>query len=187
MDIILLLCVAMHFLSKSTGIIDVFQRVEVANVSVDPGVVGGINDGDLDADEFKSQVLNNQTQVGALGYGVKFANNVTFPALHPQGLSMARIDYAPKGLNPPHTHPNVTELLFLAQGSLLVGFIEPINNTLYQQNLYAGELFVFPRGVVHFQLNVDRDHPATAICAFNSEYPSMSQVSGTTLSFDPLN
>lgn len=177
----------MALLSTSMATMNVVERVEMLEGSIKPMVVGGVSAKGLDAEDFKSKVLSNESSVGSLGYGVTFANKKTFPALHPQGLAMARMDFAPKGLNPPHTHANVTELMFLAEGSLLVGFIEPKNNTLFQQTLYAGELFVFPRSVVHFQLNVDKEHSAIAISAFNDEYPSLSQVTGTTLSFEPHN
>ncbi|KAH8941627.1 hypothetical protein BDL97_14G052600 [Sphagnum fallax] len=36
---------------------------------------------------------------------------------------MARLDFAQGGLVPPHTHPRATEILFVVEGSLLVGFL----------------------------------------------------------------
>ncbi|XP_073263908.1 putative germin-like protein 2-1 [Populus alba] len=36
---------------------------------------------------------------------------------------MARIDYAPWGLIPPHSHPRATEILTVLEGRLLVGFV----------------------------------------------------------------
>lgn len=33
------------------------------------------------------------------------------PALNTLGISLARVDFAPKGLNPPHTHPRGTRSL----------------------------------------------------------------------------
>jgi len=36
-------------------------------------------------------------------------------------VSLSRIDYAPGGLNPPHTHPRATELVFVLYGTLDVG------------------------------------------------------------------
>ncbi|XP_048596561.1 germin-like protein subfamily 2 member 2 [Brassica napus] len=44
------------------------------------------------------------------------------PGLNTLSVSLARIDYAPGGLNPPHTHPRTTE------GELEVGFITTKNN-----------------------------------------------------------
>ncbi|XP_027349119.1 germin-like protein subfamily 1 member 7 isoform X4 [Abrus precatorius] len=42
------------------------------------------------------------------------------PGLNTLGISLARIDFAPKGLNPPHTHPRGTEGLIHFQ--LNVGY-----------------------------------------------------------------
>ncbi|KAL0460041.1 UNVERIFIED_CONTAM: Germin-like protein 9-3 [Sesamum latifolium] len=66
----------------------------------------------------------------------------------------------------PHP-PRSAELLFLAQGSLEVGFVDTTNK-LYTQTLQAGDVFVFPKGLVHFQYNADAKTPALAISAFGS-------------------
>ncbi|XP_077220283.1 putative germin-like protein 2-1 [Tasmannia lanceolata] len=44
-----------------------------------------------------------------LGSKVTPVNVVQIPGLNTLGISMARIDFAPYGLNPPHTHPRATE------------------------------------------------------------------------------
>ncbi|PNX87776.1 germin-like protein subfamily 2 member 4-like, partial [Trifolium pratense] len=36
--------------------------------------------------------------------------------LNTLGVSLSRIDYKPKGLNPPHTHPRATEIVFVLEG-----------------------------------------------------------------------
>ncbi|CAI8594527.1 unnamed protein product [Vicia faba] len=38
--------------------------------------------------------------------------------LNTLGISLARIDFAPRGLNPPHTHPRATEILIVLEGTL---------------------------------------------------------------------
>ncbi|CAL9031778.1 unnamed protein product, partial [Prunus brigantina] len=43
--------------------------------------------------------------------------------LNTLGISLARIDFAPNGLNPPHTHPRGTEFLIVLEGTLYVGFV----------------------------------------------------------------
>ncbi|KAL9248529.1 Germin-like protein, partial [Drosera capensis] len=48
----------------------------------------------------------NNTQ----GSVVTGANVEMIPGLNTLGVSLARIDYAPGGLNPPHTHPRATEI-----------------------------------------------------------------------------
>ncbi|CAN1171320.1 Germin-like protein 9-3 [Linum perenne] len=58
------------------------------------------------------------------------------------------------------------ELLFLARGSLKVGFVDTANK-LYTQTLQLGDMFVFPKGLVHFQYNVGKV-TAVAFSAFGS-------------------
>ena len=40
------------------------------------------------------------------------------PGLNTLGIALARIDFAPKGLNAPHTHPRGTEILIVLDGTL---------------------------------------------------------------------
>jgi quercetin dioxygenase-like cupin family protein len=84
-------------------------------------------------------------------------------------MSMSRVDYAPWGVNPPHTHPRATETIFVLEGSLDVAFVTTGGN-LFASTVCKGELFVFPRGLVHFQRN-NGGAPAVAISAFNSQLP----------------
>ncbi|KAH7430711.1 hypothetical protein KP509_08G010800 [Ceratopteris richardii] len=155
--------------------IRVFDNFKVLNNSVHERSATGFG-----ADYFMSRVLNKtadmQTAAAADGVGcvVVVADSGDFPALTPHSLSMARTLFAPKGLYPPHVHPTATELVYVAEGSLLAGFIDPVNNSIYQQSLYNGELFFFPRGVLHFLLNVNADRLAITISVFNDSHASMS-------------
>lgn len=45
------------------------------------------------------------------------ANVEKVPGLNTLGVSMSRIDYAPNGINPPHTHPRATEIIFVLEGT----------------------------------------------------------------------
>ncbi|CAK9858175.1 unnamed protein product [Sphagnum jensenii] len=94
-----------------------------------------------------------------------------FPGLNTLGISMARLDFAHGGLVPPHTHPRATEILFVVEGSLLVGFVST-NNQLFATTVNTGDVFVFPRGLLHFELNVG-DGQAIAIVALNSQNPGV--------------
>ncbi|KAG0621702.1 hypothetical protein M758_3G042400 [Ceratodon purpureus] len=97
-----------------------------------------------------------------------------FPGLNTLGIGAARIDFAKGGINPPHTHPRATELLLVVKGELYVGFVDTTNK-LFAVILREGELFVFPRGLVHFQLNVGNG-PALAFAALNSQNPGTQQI-----------
>ncbi|KAF5447482.1 hypothetical protein F2P56_033036 [Juglans regia] len=91
---------------------------------------------------------------------------VEFPALNGQSVSYAVLEFANGTTNPPHTHPRSAELLFLVQGSLQVGFVDTTNK-LFTQTLQAGDMFVFPKGLVHFQYNAAQT-PAVGISSFGS-------------------
>lgn len=95
------------------------------------------------------------------------ATMAEFPALFGQSVSYAVLQFPSGTVNPPHTHPRSAELLFLVGGTLEVGFVDTKNN-LFNQTLQAGDLFVFPKGLVHYQYNADSQNSALAISAFGS-------------------
>ncbi|KAF3943782.1 hypothetical protein CMV_029692 [Castanea mollissima] len=71
-----------------------------------------------------------------------------------------------------------TELLFLLDGSLQVGF-DDTTNKLFTQTLQAGDMFVFPKGLVHYQYNSDAKNPAIAVSAFGSANAGLVSVPNT--------
>ncbi|GLJ48673.1 hypothetical protein SUGI_1026760 [Cryptomeria japonica] len=90
-----------------------------------------------------------------------------FPALNGLGVSMAVLQFLVGGVNPHHTHPCASELLYLVDGSLLVGVVDTTGK-MFTQNLTKGDLFVFPKGLLYYQLNMDAAYEALAISAFGS-------------------
>eukprot|EP01018_Ginkgo_biloba_P006317 Gb_07519 [translate_table: standard] len=100
-----------------------------------------------------------------MGSAVTLAFAANFPRVNTQGLSFARIGYAKGGMVAPHEHPRASKVLFVAKG-LTVSFVET-NNKFYHQTLSEGKIFLFPRGLVHFILNVGHG-PAMIFSAFNS-------------------
>ncbi|KAK9064014.1 hypothetical protein SSX86_017886 [Deinandra increscens subsp. villosa] len=103
------------------------------------------------------------------------ASMAEFPALNGQSVSYAVLDFPPSSVNPPHTHPRGSELLFLLGGSLDVGFVDT-SNKLFTQRLQTGDMFVFPKGLVHFQYNGDSKNEALAVSAFGSANPGTVSV-----------
>ncbi|EOA22223.1 hypothetical protein CARUB_v10002810mg [Capsella rubella] len=103
------------------------------------------------------------------GSVVTGANVEKVPGLNTLGLSMSRIDYAPNGLNPPHVHPRASEIIFVLEGQLYVGFVTT-SGKLIAKYLNKGEVFVFPKGLLHFQKNIAKA-PASVIAAFDSQLP----------------
>lgn len=89
-------------------------------------------------------------------------------ALSTQGISWARIDFAVNGLNNLHWHPHASEILYCQEGTLFVGFVDATDNRFWYNTLQPGDLVLFPRGLLHFELNVG-NKPALAQIAHNSQ------------------
>ncbi|KAF7126558.1 hypothetical protein RHSIM_Rhsim11G0109700 [Rhododendron simsii] len=118
-----------------------------------------------------------------LGSTVTPANVMQIPGLNTLGVSMARVDFGPGGLNPPHTHPRATEILFVLYGELDVGFITTAN-VLVSMTIKQGDIFTFPKGLVHFQIN-NGSGPAAAIAAFDSQNPGVQAIATTLFAAMP--
>ncbi|XP_059431292.1 germin-like protein 9-3 [Corylus avellana] len=112
------------------------------------------------------------------GLKVLKASLAEFPALNGQSVSIAVLEFPAGTTNPPHTHPRSAELLFLVDGTLQVGFVDTTNK-LFTQTLQTGDTFVFPKGLVHFQYNVDPKAPALAISAFGSANAGLVSIPNT--------
>ena len=107
------------------------------------------------------------------------------PGLNTLGISMARIDFAPQGINPPHTHPRATEILTVMEGRILVGFVTSNpQNRLITKELQKGDVFVFPEGLIHFQKNVGNGY-AVAIAALSSQNPGVITIANAIFGSNP--
>ncbi|XP_073119915.1 germin-like protein subfamily 1 member 13 [Henckelia pumila] len=112
------------------------------------------------------------------------------PGLNHQGVATVKIELAPKGLNPPHAHPRASEIIFVYQGTMYVGFVaaNPSNpnlpNKLYAKILYPGQVYVFPRGAIHFQYNVGKTR-AVAYASFNSQNPGVVRIASSLFGSEP--
>jgi len=106
-------------------------------------------------DFFFSGLQNTRNTDNPVGSNVTTVNVEKIPGLNTLGISLARIDFAPYGENPPHTHPRGTEILVVIEGTLLVGFVTSNpENRLFTKVLNKGDVFVFPIRLIHFQFNV---------------------------------
>lgn len=120
-----------------------------------------------------------------LGSRVTPANVAQIPGLNTLGISLARLDYAPWGLIPPHTHPRATEILTVLEGSLYAGFVTSNpDNRLISKVLQKGDVFVFPVGLVHFQQNVGYGN-AVSISALSSQNPGVITVASAVFGSKP--
>ncbi|KAG6539982.1 hypothetical protein Mapa_018683 [Marchantia paleacea] len=82
------------------------------------------------------------------------------------------LQYPPQTLNALHIHPRGSELLYIVQGVLDVGLVDSTNK-LFTQTLHEGDLFAFPKGLVHFQINWDRNQTVKAVAGFSSSNPGL--------------
>ncbi|KAK6916864.1 Cupin 1 [Dillenia turbinata] len=125
---------------------------------------------------------NKSNQVGSMVTPVTVAQ---IPGLNTLGISLARIDYAPWGINPPHTHPHGSEILTVIEGSIKVGFVTSNpENRLFTMVLQKGDVFVFPIGLIHFERNVG-DGNAVAIAALSSQNPGVITIANAVFGSTP--
>ena len=140
----------------------------------------------VDANDFSSSGLhiagNTSNPVGSKVTPMTAAQ---IPGLNSLDISLVRIDYAPGGINPPHTHPRATEILTVLEGSLEVGFVTSNpQNRLITKVLQKGDVFVFPIGLIHYQRNFGNGS-AIAIAALSSQNPGVITVANTVFGSKP--
>lgn len=120
-------------------------------------------------------------------YGIKFpgkfnrsgfsstpVNANVFPGLNTLGISMVRADFDVGGVNVPHFHPRATEVAVVLEGKIYSGFVDT-NSQIFAKVIEKGEVMVFPRGLVHFQMNVG-ETPATILGSFDSQNPGLMKI-----------
>ncbi|CAO2205981.1 unnamed protein product [Urochloa humidicola] len=137
-------------------------------------------------DFFKAAKLDEPRKTNKIGSNVTLISAVQLPGLNTLGISIVRIDYAPLGQNPPHTHPRATEILTVLEGILYVGFVTSNpDKKLFAKVLHKGDVFVFPQGLIHFQFNPIYDKPAVAIAALSSQNPGAITIANAVFGSKP--
>lgn len=137
----------------------------------------GTNKSAITGDYFTSNILRNGTGlVAPAKFAIKRVNDATFPALTGLGVSTALLEYLPGGINTLHTHPRGTEVLTVLKGELYVGLVDS-GNKLYTKVLKKSDVFVFPKGLVHYQINLS-NHTVFAYAAFSSSSPGTISLPG---------
>ncbi|OVA06836.1 Germin [Macleaya cordata] len=129
-----------------------------ANVTVDDFVFSGLG------------VAGNTTNIISAAVTPAFVDQ--FPGLNGLGISMARLDLAPGGVIPIHTHPSANEVLLVLQGSICAGFVSSSANKVYLKTLKKGDIMIFPQGLLHFQINA-KGSPAVATVSFSNPEPGL--------------
>ncbi|XP_007038193.2 PREDICTED: germin-like protein subfamily 3 member 4 [Theobroma cacao] len=135
------------------------------------------NPSSIIAPDFKTSDINHTGDTdNFLHSSVNILTAADFPGLNTLGLSIARTDLDLDGMVMPHSHPRASELFFLRKGIVLAGFLDS-NNTLFQSLIKGGDVFLFPRGLLHFCLNAGYE-PATAFSVLNSQNSGVVSIAG---------
>ncbi|GAB4836282.1 hypothetical protein Ancab_001198 [Ancistrocladus abbreviatus] len=111
------------------------------------------------------------------GFSSVPVNVNVFPGLNTLGMSFVRADFGAGGVNVPHYHPRATEVAFVVEGSIYSGFVDT-QGRVFVKVIEKGEVMVFPKGMVHFQMNIG-ESPATILGSFNSQNPGLVRIPAT--------
>ncbi|GAB2267598.1 Germin-like protein 8-2 [Dionaea muscipula] len=142
------------------------------------------------ADDFFFSGLNiARSTNNKVGSNVTLLTATNFPGLNTLGISIARIDFAPLGLNPLHSHPRASEILTVLEGTLYAGFVTSNEanggHQLFTKVLNEGDVFVVPQGLIHFQFNLANKASAVALVALSSQNPGVLTVANAVFGSTP--
>ncbi|KAJ4970974.1 hypothetical protein NE237_004073 [Protea cynaroides] len=132
------------------------------------------NASEANADDFIFSGIKSAGDFKESGFSAMSINSKAFPGLNTLGMSFVRADFDLGGINVPHFHPRATEVAMVLEGKVYCGFVDSANR-IYAKVIEKGEVMVFPRGLVHFQMNVG-DSPATIYGSFNSQNPGLQRI-----------
>ncbi|XP_021730537.1 germin-like protein subfamily 3 member 2 [Chenopodium quinoa] len=116
------------------------------------------------------------------GFTSKPVNANVFPGLNTLGLSLVRADFGVGGVNVPHYHPRATEIAYVLEGKIYSGFVDT-QGKIFAKVIEKGEVMVFPRGMLHFQMNVG-ESPAAILGSFDSQNPGLMKIPSTIFGSD---
>ncbi|VVB17621.1 unnamed protein product [Arabis nemorensis] len=135
------------------------------------------NPTEINAQDFKSTKLTVAGDTdNFLQSSVTLLTALEFPGLNTLGLSVSRTDLERDGSVPFHSHPRSSEMLFVVSGVVFAGFVDT-NDKIFQTVLREGDVFVFPKGLLHFCLSGGFER-ATALSFYNSQNPGVVNIGG---------
>ncbi|CAM6112519.1 unnamed protein product [Calypogeia fissa] len=138
----------------------------------DPDLTTDFNVTNPTVANFTSTILRNRQQ---LGQGMARPTPVAIAALSSGlGLMPVLFEFGPMSQIDPHTHPRGTEVFFVLSGEVDVGFVDTANN-LFEITVQAGDIFVFPKGLLHWQRN-NGQGTASGYSMLSSENPGTLMV-----------
>ena len=107
-----------------------------------------------------------------------------FNSLQPLDIFLARLDFAPNGINPPHTHPRATEVLQILKGIIYASFVTSNPNHHCTKILNTGDDIVFPFSLIHFELNIGKTN-VVALSRFNTQNPGAITIANAVFRSNP--
>ncbi|KAF3441675.1 hypothetical protein FNV43_RR15590 [Rhamnella rubrinervis] len=147
-----------------------FGSIKVAHLAILPCK----NSSEATTDDFVFSGMKLAGNFSDTGLATISVNPVVFPGINTLGMSFVRADLKVGGINPPHFHPRATEIAYVVEGSVYSGFVDSTNR-VFARILGQGEVMVYPRGLMHFQMNVGKK-PATIFGSFNSQNPGLQKI-----------
>ncbi|KAF5750503.1 germin-like protein subfamily 3 member 2-like [Tripterygium wilfordii] len=129
---------------------------------------------EVTTDDFVFSGMKVAGNFSETGVAIIPVNPSLFPGLNTLGMSFVRADLKAGSVNPPHFHPRATEIAYVLRGSVYSGFVDSTNR-VFARVLEEGEVMVYPRGLLHFQMNVGKK-PATIFGSFNSQNPGTQKI-----------
>ncbi|KAL3520885.1 hypothetical protein ACH5RR_019034 [Cinchona calisaya] len=125
-------------------------------------------------EDFIYSGIRNPGDFKKTGFAATPVSSTVFPGLNTLGMSFVRADFDAGGVNVPHYHPRATETAVVLEGKIYSGFVDT-QNRVFAKVLEKGDVMVFPRGLLHFQMNVG-DSPATIFGSFDSQNPGLMKI-----------
>ncbi|KAE9451257.1 hypothetical protein C3L33_16831, partial [Rhododendron williamsianum] len=95
-------------------------------------------------------------------------DDFVFSGIKNPGKKLGKSDFLAMPVNA------ATETAFVLEGKIYSGFIDS-KNRVFAKVIEKGEVMVFPRGLLHFQMNVG-DSPATIFGSFDSQNPGLVKI-----------
>nr|ACM44985.1 germin-like protein 5 [Triticum aestivum] len=128
-----------------------------------------------------------------VGSNVTLINVMQIAGLNTLGISIARIDYAPLGQNPPHTHPRATEILTVLEGTLYgwLCHIQPArppnkNQVPPPRGSTKGKVVCLPRGAHPLPIQPQPPtSPLLQLPALSSQNPGAITIANAVFGSDP--
>ncbi|XP_019188773.1 PREDICTED: germin-like protein 11-1 [Ipomoea nil] len=134
------------------------------------------NPAEVIASDFKSSLLSKKGDTdNFLGSSTNILTAAKFPGLNTLGLSVARTDFEVDGLVLPHSNPRASEMVFVSSGRVVAGFVDT-KGRVFQKILNEGDVFVFPRGLLHYFYNIGFEF-ATVFSVLSSQNPGVVGIS----------